>query len=454
MQLAMIGAGYVGLVTGVCLSEYGCSVACVDRDADKIEGIKRGKMPIFEPGLEDMVSKNIKANRLSFTTDLAKAVGEADIVFIAVGTPQNEEDGSAELTQLYGVVKQVAQALKDYTLIIIKSTVPVGTTRAVAEMVAKENPDADFDIASNPEFLREGAAIEDFMRPDRIVVGTDSKRAREILNRLYEPICLNGPRIFFTTLESSEMIKYSANSMLALRIAFINEIADMCEKLGANIRDVSLGVGMDSRIGPKFLQPGPGYGGSCFPKDTLALTHMARGAGCPSRIIEAVVESNNIRKIRMAHRVIEACGGSVKGKTIAVLGLTFKPGTDDMRDSPSLAILPELMKKGAAIRAYDPQGMEEAKKLLTGKITFCDDAYSTMQGSDALVLITEWNEFRQLDPARMKSLLKQPLIVDMRNIYKRQRMLEEEFHYVSIGRSAIVPGEPWIRDLNPSTEAA
>lgn len=454
MQLTMIGTGYVGLVTGVCLAEYGCQVTCVDRDQAKIDGLKAGIMPIFEHGLDDIVNKNLKAGRLTFTTDMHKAVSHADVVFIAVGTPQQEGNGNADLSQLFEVVKQIAPSLRNYTLVVIKSTTPVGTARKVAELIALENPDADFDIASNPEFLREGVGVEDFMNPDRIIVGTDSKRAKEIMNRVYEPICLEGAPVFFTTLESAEMIKYTANSMLAMRIAFINEIADLCEKLGANIRDVAVGVGMDSRIGPKFLQPGPGYGGSCLPKDTSALAHMAREAESPSRILEAAIESNEIRKLRMAHRVIAACGGSVKGKTIAVLGLTFKPGTDDMRDSPSLAILPELMKKGASIRAYDPQGMEEAQKLLSGKITFCEDAYSTMHGADALLLITEWNEFRQLDLARMKELLKTPLIIDLRNVYKRQRMLEEEFHYVSIGRSAVVPGEPWIRDLNPATEAA
>lgn len=455
MQIAMIGTGYVGLVSGVCFSEYGFSVTCVDRDVDKIKRLENGEMPIFEPGLDSLVAKNVKAKKLNFTTDLPKAVSEADVVFIAVGTPQDEKSGSADLSQLFAVADQIAPALTNSTLVVVKSTVPVGTTRMVADRIAKANPDVDFEIASNPEFLREGAAIEDFTTPDRIIVGIDSKRSREVLAQLYEPICLNGPTIFFTTLESAEMIKYTANSMLALRIAFINEISDLCEATGANVRDVSFGVGLDSRIGPKFLQPGPGYGGSCFPKDTRALAHLARENGKPSRVVEAAIESNDIRKLRMAHRVIEACGGSVRGKTVAVLGLTFKPGTDDMRESPSLVILPELVSKGATIRAYDPQGAKEAEKLLgTKKITYCDDPYATMQGADVLVLITEWNEFRRLDPARMKQLLKNPLIVDFRNVYKRQQMMDEQFCYISLGRRPVIPGEPWIPDLNPSTEAA
>jgi UDPglucose 6-dehydrogenase len=380
-------------------------------------------------------------------------VAQADIVMIAVGTPQNDNDGLPDLTQFHAAVKDIARALKKYTLVVTKSTVPVGTNRQVAKMISEANPGADFDVASNPEFLREGAAVEDFMSPERIVAGIDSKRAREILSKLYEPICMNGAKLFFTTFESAETIKYATNSMLATRIAFINELADFCEKTGANIRDVAKGVGMDYRIGEKFLQPGPGYGGSCFPKDTMALQQMARKAGCPIKIVEATIQSNHDRKLHMVEKIVAAAGGSVGGQTIAVLGVTFKPGTDDMREGASLVILPELQKAGATIRAYDPQGMKEAAKYLHN-IAWCEDAYDTMKGADALVIITEWNEFRSLELKNVKALLRKPLVIDLRNIYKRQDMMQHGFHYVSIGRQDVVPGQPWIPDLNMEDEKA
>lgn len=452
MKLAVIGTGYVGLVSGVCFSEFGFQVTCVDKDGDKIAMLQQHIMPIYEPGLEQLVETNRKAGRLSFSTDLAQAVKNAEAVFIAVGTPTNETDGSADLSALYAAAKEVAKYLHDETLVVIKSTVPVGTNRTIAKMISETNPGADFDVASNPEFLREGSAIEDFMSPDRVVIGVDSKRAKDMMMRLYEPIALNGAQILFTTFESAEMIKYAANAMLATRIAFINEIADLCEVTGANIRDVAKGIGMDKRIGDKFLQPGPGYGGSCFPKDTLALQQMMEKCGAPGRLIEAVITSNDERKAAMAEKIIAAAGGNVKGKTFAVLGLTFKPGTDDMRESPSLVIVPALQAAGAMIHAYDPQGMKEAAKFLKGAIEWHNDAYGAMENTDGVVLLTEWNEFRSLDLKKVKSLLKTPLVVDLRNVYKRQDMQRNGFHYVSIGRQDVVPGEPWIADLNLGDE--
>lgn len=453
MQIAVIGTGYVGLVTGVCLSEFGFRVTCVDKDGEKIAKLQQQIMPIFEPGLDALVENNRHAGRLSFSTDLPQAVGQADIVFIAVGTPPGE-DGMPDLVQFDAAVRDIAKALRQQTLIITKSTVPVGTNRRITKLISELNPDADFDVASNPEFLREGAAVEDFMSPERIVAGVDSKRAKEIISRLYEPVCLNGAHLFFTTFESAETIKYVTNSMLATRIAMINEVADFCEKTGANIRDVAKGVGMDYRIGEKFLQPGPGYGGSCFPKDTMALRQMARNHGCDVTIVEAVIDSNHNRKKRMAEKIIAAAGGSVEGKTIAILGLTFKPGTDDMREGASLVIIPALQQAGASIRAYDPHGMKEAAQMLSGNISWCKDAYDAMQGADALVIITEWNEFRSLELKKVKSLLKKPLVVDLRNIYKRQDMMRHGFHYVSIGRQDVIPGQPWISDLNMDDEKA
>ncbi len=454
MKIAVIGTGYVGLVSGVCFSEFGFHVTCVDKDGDKIAKLQQHIMPIYEPGLEQLVESNRKAGRLSFSTDLAQAVKQADAVFIAVGTPPNETDGMPDVRQLHIVAQEVAKHLDGYTLIVTKSTVPVGSNRTVAKLVSAANPDADFDVASNPEFLREGSAVEDFMSPDRIVVGIDSNRAKDVLAKLYEPICLNGAKLIFTTFESAEMIKYAANAMLAMRIAFINEVADLCEKTGANIRDVAKGIGLDSRIGDKFLQPGPGYGGSCFPKDTLALRQMTRNAGCPSKLMEATIESNEARKRHMVDKILAAAGGSVKGKTIAILGLTFKNGTDDMRESASLVVVPALLAAGASIRAYDPQGMKEAAKLLKGDINWCKDAYEAMNGADALVILTEWNEFRRLELKQVRSLLAAPLVIDLRNLYKRQDMQQHGFHYVSVGRHDVIPGQPWIPDLNFTDEQA
>jgi UDPglucose 6-dehydrogenase len=454
MQIAVIGTGYVGLVTGVCLSEYGFKVTCIDKDSEKIAKLQQQIMPIFEVGLEKLVENNRRAGRLSFSTDLAAAVATADIVMIAVGTPQNDTDGMADMTALNAATKEIAKALKQYCVVVTKSTVPVGTNRNVAKMIAEANPEADFDVASNPEFLREGVAVDDFMSPERIVVGIESKRAKEVMSKLYAPICHNGAKLFFTTFESAETIKYVTNSMLAVRIALINEIADFCEQTGANIRDVAKGVGMDYRIGTKFLQPGPGYGGSCFPKDTTALRQMARAAGTPSKIIEATIESNHARKDRMVNKIIKAHGGNVKDKTIAILGLTFKAGTDDMREGASLVIIPALLKAGAKIRAYDPQGMKEAKHMMSGDISWCNDSYDAMTGAEGTVILTEWNEFRSLDLKQAKSVMKAALIIDLRNLYKRQDMQKHGFHYISVGRQDVVPGEPWIADLNLDDEKA
>lgn len=454
MRIAVIGTGYVGLVSGVCFSEFGFDVTCVDNDSQKIAGLQQHIMPIYEPGLEQLVEANRAAGRLSFSTDLNEAVGSADAVFIAVGTPSNDTDGMPDVTALNAVAKEIAPALKGYTLVVIKSTVPVGTNRAIDKLIASENPDADFDMASNPEFLREGSAIKDFMNPDRIVAGVDSKRAKDTITRLYEPIRLNGAQLLITTFESAEMIKYTANSMLAMRIAFINEVADLCEKTGANIRDVSQGVGLDKRIGSKFLQPSPGYGGSCFPKDTLAMRQMARNHGCESMLLEATVKSNAKRKENMAQRILNTLGDEAKGKEIALLGLTFKPGTDDMRMSPSLVMIPQLLEAGCNLRAYDPQGMKEAKKHVDAdSIRWCKNAYEAMDGADAVVILTEWNEFRSLDLERIKTTLRTPLVFDFRNIYKRQDMQQLGFHYVSLGRQEIKPGQPWISDLNIESES-
>lgn len=450
MQIAVIGTGYVGLVSGVCFAEYGFRVTCVDKDGDKIARLQQHFMPIYEPGLEQLVEANRKAGRLSFTTDLKQAVAESDVVMVAVGTPQGDGDAMPDLRALEAAVQQVAKAISRYTVVVIKSTVPIGTNARVTKMIAAANPDADFDVVSNPEFLREGVAINDFMKPDRVVIGVDSKRAREVMRTLYAPICNDNTPLLVTSFESAELIKYAANSLLATKIAFINEMADLCEKTGANIRDVARGIGLDHRIGDKFLSPGPGYGGSCFPKDTQALQGMARLHQAPSRIVEATIASNEQRKEHMAHKIMDACGG-VAGKQIAVLGVTFKPGTDDMRESASLTIIPMLQAQGAIIKAYDPQGMEEAKKHLAN-VVWCKDASTAISGADALVILTEWNEFKSLNLAEIRSALKTPLIIDLRNIYKRQDMQKHDFHYVSVGRQDVVPGEPWIADLKIEDE--
>jgi UDPglucose 6-dehydrogenase len=441
MRIAMIGTGYVGLVSGACFSEFGVDVVCVDKDQGKIQRLKDGKIPIFEPGLEALVESNAKAGRLTFTTDLPRAVAGADAVFIAVGTPSRRGDGHADLSYVYGAAEEIGRALTGYTVVVTKSTVPVGTGREVERIIRKVRPDADFDVASNPEFLREGSAIGDFMRPDRVVIGTHAQRARDVMRQLYRPLYIIETPIIFTQLETAELIKYAANSFLATKITFINEIADLCEKVGADVHDVARGIGLDGRIGRKFLHAGPGYGGSCFPKDTLALVRTAQSAGAPARIVETVVAVNDERKRRMAQKVVEACGDSVQGKTIAVLGLTFKPNTDDMRDSPSLSILPALVGAGAQVRAYDPEGMGEAKKLMP-HISYCGDAYEAMEGADAALILTEWNQFRSLDLDRVKRLLRSPTIVDLRNVYDPLQMQEAGFTYTCIGRPVSAVSAP------------
>ncbi|MBO6949497.1 MAG: UDP-glucose/GDP-mannose dehydrogenase family protein [Rhodospirillales bacterium] len=440
MRVAMIGTGYVGLVSGACFSEFGHDVVCVDKDEAKIAGLHNGKMPIYEPGLEGLVESNVKAGRLTFTRDLESAIKDADAVFIAVGTPSRRGDGHADLSYVYAAAEEIAKAMNGYTVVVTKSTVPVGTGREVEKIIRETRPDADFDVVSNPEFLREGSAIEDFMRPDRVVIGTTSERAQEVMRNLYRPLYLIETPIVFTSRQSSELIKYAANTFLATKITFINEIADLCEQVDANVHDVARGIGLDGRIGKKFLHAGPGYGGSCFPKDTRALVSTAQDAGSPLKIVETVVALNEERKRKMADRVIAAAGGELKNKTVAVLGLTFKPNTDDMRESPSLDIVPALQEAGATVRAFDPEGMDEAKKLLND-VVWCDGAYDTMEDADVLVIITEWNEFRALDLKRVKSLMKSPVMVDLRNVYRPEDMLEEGFEYHSIGRPTKSAGQ-------------
>ena len=438
MRIAVIGTGYVGLVSGACFSEFGVSVTCVDTDAAKIARLRRGEMPIYEPGLEALVADNTAAGRLSFTTELLPAIEGADAVFIAVGTPSRRGDGHADLSYVFAAAAEIGRALAEtraggYTVVVTKSTVPVGTGREVAAILHRVCPNARFDVASNPEFLREGSAIEDFMRPDRVVIGADSDRAREVMRQVYRPLYLSETPMLFTDIETAELVKYAANAFLATKITFINEIADLCERVGADIQDVARGIGLDGRIGRKFLHAGPGFGGSCFPKDCQALVRTAHEAAADLAIVETVVQVNEARKARMADKIITACGGTVAGKTIAVLGLTFKPNTDDMRDSPSLAILPRLATAGAAIRAFDPAGLDEARNLMP-ELVYCDDAYDAAAGADALVLLTEWNEFRALDLARIGRLLAEPLVIDLRNIYQPAEMAAAGLSYVSIGR--------------------
>ena len=433
MKIAMIGTGYVGLVSGACFAEFGPNVVCVDLDASKVERLRRGEIPIFEPGLDDLVAKGLKSGRLSFTTDLAAAVADADAVFIAVGTPSRRGDGHADLRYVEAAVADVARAMTAYTVVVTKSTVPVGTGRRVAEIIKATNPAADFDVASNPEFLREGSAIGDFMRPDRVVIGAETERAREVMQALYRPLYLMETPVVMTTLETAELTKYAANAFLATKITFINEIADLCEKVGANVQDVARGMGLDGRIGKKFLHAGPGYGGSCFPKDTIALVRTAQEYGSPARLVETVVQVNDTRKGAMASRVMQACGGSVRGKVVAVLGVAFKPNTDDMREAPSLAIVPALQDAGATIRAYDPAAMHEAQPLLPD-VQWCSDAYDAAKGADVLVLITEWNEFRALDFEQLGALMRTQVLVDLRNVYRPDDVRAAGFHYSSIGR--------------------
>lgn len=433
MRIAMIGTGYVGLVSGACFMKFGVDVTCVDKDESKIETLKSGAISIYEPGLDALVAEGFESGRLTATTNLAEAVDGADVVFIAVGTPSRRGDGYADLSYVYAAAEDIANALTGYTVVVTKSTVPVGTGKEVDRKIREARPDADFDVVSNPEFLREGSAIEDFMRPDRVVIGTDSERAQEVMRILYRPLYLLETPMLFTKRETAELIKYASNAFLATKITFINEMADICDKVGANVSDVAQGIGLDGRIGGKFLHAGPGYGGSCFPKDTLALAQTAREVGAPVTIVESVIAANSNRKKAMAERIIAACGGSIGGKTLAVLGVTFKPNTDDMRESPSLDILPALQKAGGQICAYDPEGMSEAGPLLPG-VNWCQSAYETMVGAEAVVIITEWNEFRLLDLERIKSLLRHPLMIDLRNIYDPSEMASAGFVYHSIGR--------------------
>jgi len=433
MRVAMIGTGYVGLVSGVCFADFGHQVVCVDKDEAKIDLLKKGGIPIFEPGLDDLVAKNVAEDRLEFSTDLQAAVAGADAVFIAVGTPSRRGDGFADLSYVYAAVEEIAAAMDGFTVVVTKSTVPVGTGDEVEAIIHKVRPDADFAVVSNPEFLREGAAIADFKRPDRVVVGTEDERAQEVMRALYRPLFLNETPIVFTSRRSSELIKYAANAFLATKITFINEMADLCERTGADVQAVSRGIGLDKRIGSKFLHAGPGYGGSCFPKDTLALVRTANEAGTPLQLVEAVVAVNAARKKAMAQKIIAACGGDISGKTIGILGLAFKPNTDDMRDAPSLDIIPALIEAGARIRAYDPESMDEAKTLLPD-IDYCEGPYDVAQGAQALVIVTEWDQFRALDFARIKACMAAPIMVDLRNIYTHTEMAALGFEYESVGR--------------------
>jgi len=435
MHITMIGSGYVGLVSGACFADFGHVVTCVDTDAGKIERLQRGEIPIYEPGLDELVATNARQGRLSFTTELAPAVKGADSVFIGVGTPSRRGDGHADLSYVFAAAKTIGEALgAKFTVVVTKSTVPVGTGDEVERIIREIRPDADFAVVSNPEFLREGAAIEDFKRPDRVVIGTEDPRAREVMEEIYRPLSLNAPPLFFVSRRTSELTKYAANAFLATKITFINEIADLCEKVGADVQDVSRGIGLDKRIGPKFLHAGPGYGGSCFPKDTLALLKTGQDEGAPLRIVETVVAVNDARKRLMARKIMQAVGGSVRGKRIALLGLAFKPNTDDMRDAPSISIVASLVGDGATVHAYDPESMEQARPLMPDVI-FHDDAYGAIEGAEALAIVTEWDAFRALDLDRVKTLMKSPIIVDMRNVYRPAEARKRGFAYVSVGRS-------------------
>ncbi len=434
MRVVMVGTGYVGLVSGVCFADFGHDVICVDKDPKKIETLNNGGIPIFEPGLDSLVAANVRAGRLSFTTDLPAAMAGAEAVFIAVGTPSRRGDGHADLSYVYAAAEEIAENMSGFTVIVTKSTVPVGTGDEVEAIVAKHHNTDNFAVVSNPEFLREGAAINDFKRPDRVVVGTKNERAQTMMRDLYRPLFINETPIVFTSRRTSELIKYAANAFLATKITFINEMADLCEAVGANVQEVAKGIGLDKRIGGKFLHAGPGYGGSCFPKDTLALVKTADDNKAELSIVKAVVAANNARKLHMADKIIAACGGDVNGKTIALLGLAFKPNTDDMRDAPSLTIVPELQNRGAIIRAYDPESMKEASHILSD-VKYTDGAYDCLNGADAAVIVTEWDQFRALDLARVKALLAAPIFVDLRNIYNPATMREAGFIYNSIGRN-------------------
>jgi UDPglucose 6-dehydrogenase len=433
MRIVMIGAGYVGLVSGACLADFGHEIVCVEVDENKVAALRRGYFPIYEPGLSELVVANQGAGRLSFTNSLKEAACGAKAIFIAVGTPSLAGFGSADMRQVHDAAREIAGIIEAFTVVVVKSTVPIGAGDEVERVIAERAPPDCCAVVSNPEFQREGAAIEDFKRPDRVVVGVEDDRAREVMREIYRPIARNGGPIFYTSRRNAEMIKYAANVFLAMKVTFINEIADLCEQLGADVLDVSHGIGLDQRIGRKFLNPGPGFGGSCFPKDTLALTRLAADAGAPIRLVETLVDVNARRKVAMASKVIAACGGSVAGKRIAVLGLTYKPRTDDMRDAPSLVIVPELQAAGARIVAYDPKGAKMAKAALPG-VEFAANAYACLRGADAAVIVTEWDEFRALDLSRVKAALARPIVVDLRNIYPIKTMKALGFHYVCVGR--------------------
>ena len=434
MNIVVVGTGYVGLVSGACFSEFGFAVTCVDKDSDKITSLEQGEIPIYEPGLDDFVKRNSAAGRLRFTTELGPAVGSADAVFIAVGTPTRRGDGHADLSFLFSAAEEVAAHLSGHTVVVTKSTVPVGTGQQVEQVIRKANPDADFDIASNPEFLREGSAISDFMRPDRVVVGVQTPRAKEVISQLYRPLYLIEKPVLFTGLETAELIKYAANAFLAVKISYINQMADLCEKVGANVHDVAKGMGLDNRIGAKFLHPGPGYGGSCFPKDTLALVKTAESVDSPVSIVAEVVAYNKARKLEMSKRVISSFSGDVKGRKLSVLGLAFKPETDDMRESPAIELIKELIAEGAVITAYDPVAMDEARQIFTEHIHYEDSAQACLNGADGAIVVTEWNEFRALTPQLFSDLMTGNILVDLRNIYEPEQMTAVGLNYRSIGR--------------------
>jgi UDPglucose 6-dehydrogenase len=447
MQIAVIGSGYVGLVSGACFAEFGHVVTCVDLNSAKIDSLNKGVMPIYEAGLEQLVEENAKAGRLSFTTDVASSVAQADVVFIAVGTPSRRGDGHADLSYVYSAAEMIAKSVTGFTVVVTKSTVPVGTGDAVERIIRETNPQADVVVASNPEFLREGAAIEDFRHPDRIVVGVEDERGRQAMAEVYRPLFLNQSPVLFTERRTAELIKYAANAFLALKITFINEISDLCEQAGADVQEVARGIGMDQRIGSKFLNAGPGYGGSCFPKDTMALAKTGQDFDSPLRLVETTIAINDQRKRAMGRKVIAACGGDIRGKKIGLLGLTFKPNTDDMRDAPAIAIVQALTDAGAVIQAYDPKGMDAARDILPD-ITYAADAYDAAKDVDCLVLVTEWNEFRSLDLARIKSVMKTPRLVDLRNVYRRNEVEQHGIEYTSIGKSQ----SPAAEDLGQAAE--
>ena len=436
MQVAMIGTGYVGLVSGACFADFGHVVTCIDKDASKIDRLRSGGIPIYEPGLDVLVARNVEAGRLFFETDAAKAVREADAVFIAVGTPSRRGDGHADLSYVYAAAEEIADLMDGFTVVVTKSTVPVGTGDEIERIIKARRPDAQFAVVSNPEFLREGAAIEDFKRPDRVVVGLEDERARPVMSELYRPLFLNETPIVFTGRRTSELIKYAANAFLAMKITFINEMADLCEAVGGDVQQVAKGIGLDGRIGSKFLNAGPGYGGSCFPKDTLALVRTATDFGAPVELIETTVRVNDQRKKAMARKVVQAMGGDVQGKKIGVLGLTFKPNTDDMRDAPSLDIIPALQALGAEVVAFDPEGEKEARHMLPG-VTFASEPYAVADGAEALVIITEWDQFRALDLDRLKTQMARPILIDLRNIYRPKDVAQSGFTYVSVGRASV-----------------